>query len=545
IQEDNEWIYGDALNKYIKEMLSSEISDFFLFDGEMLQQYKGLSTDTNSAKKLKTQIEKVIKTPYIKTARDDLKIIKRDLVQKIGEGTDDKQLQIVLAGLRELSEEEDKYENTLDDLTGYIEAEREVLKSIESDLASHSAMMETMTNLNEINEKVTFTVHEIDNAKEIIKSQGSNAWSYLASSLIQSKKMHLETEENELSSFIEENRTRDILTSLLDDSSHHCKLCDSILSPEKKIAIKNKLSDHSIQDTALAEEKLKDIRKLLNKISSSDDLAILRRQPQKYYDKVVELQDYDIEIENLKRQTNLSEQKDIKELLTKQSESLHEIQKLEDSIDQCNQELYGPNAIKGNGLYGPEGIQKTKKIREDLLQKLQKDKPAYDKNQNLLKLCTDAEKVLSNTLERLIEEVRKEIESSANEMYRKMTVEKSRTSLKINEAFGLDVIDVNGERITTSSAGNQIVALSLLYGLKHATGLKGPLLIDTPFARVDLEHRQSMLNSYAEMTDQIILLVHSGEIHEGGDLELSISKNIGSRYTIQKESDTKSTLMRV
>ncbi|MDB2649630.1 hypothetical protein N9Y19_01735 [Porticoccaceae bacterium] len=545
IQEDNEWIYGDALNKYIKEMLSSEISDFFLFDGEMLQQYKGLSNDTNSAKKLKTQIEKVIKTPYIKTARDDLKIIKRDLVQKIGEGTDDKQLQILLAGLRELSEEEDKYEDTLDELTGYIEAEREVLKSIESDLASHSAMMETMTNLNEIKEKVTFTVHEIDNAKEILKSQGSNAWSYLASSLIQSKKMHLETEENELSSFIEENRTRDILTSLLDDSSHHCKLCDSILSPEKKIAIKNKLSDHSIQDTALAEEKLKDIRKLLNKISSSDDLAILRRQPQKYYDKVVELQDYDIEIENLKRQTNLSEQKDINELLTKHSESLHEIQKLEDSIDQCNQELYGPNAIKGNGLYGPEGIQKTKKIREDLLQKLQKDKPAYDKNQNLLKLCTDAEKVLSNTLERLIEEVRKEIESSANEMYRKMTVEKSRTSLKINEAFGLDVIDVNGERITTSSAGNQIVALSLLYGLKHATGLKGPLLIDTPFARVDLEHRQSMLNSYAEMTDQIILLVHSGEIHEGGDLELSISKNIGSRYTIQKESDTKSTLMRV
>jgi len=203
IQEDNEWIYGDALNKYIKEMLSSEISDFFLFDGEMLQQYKGLSTDTNSAKKLKTQIEKVIKTPYIKTARDDLKIIKRDLVQKIGEGTDDKQLQIVLAGLRELSEEEDKYENTLDDLTGYIEAEREVLKSIESDLASHSAMMETMTNLNEINEKVTFTVHEIDNAKEIIKSQGSNAWSYLASSLIQSKKCILKL-RNELSSFIEE-----------------------------------------------------------------------------------------------------------------------------------------------------------------------------------------------------------------------------------------------------------------------------------------------------------------------------------------------------
>jgi DNA sulfur modification protein DndD len=199
----------------------------------------------------------------------------------------------------------------------------------------------------------------------------------------------------------------------------------------------------------------------------------------------------------------------------------------------------------GKELYGPEGIQKTKKIREDLLNKLQNDKPIHDRNQMLLDLCTSAERVLSDTLERLIQEVRKEIETFANQMYKKMTVETSSTSLKINEAFGLDVLDLNGERITTSSAGNQIVALSLLYGLKQATGLKGPLLIDTPFARVDLEHRQSMLDSYSEMTDQIILLVHSGEIREGGGLELSIAKNIGSRYTIQKESDTNSTLLRV
>jgi DNA sulfur modification protein DndD len=126
-----------------------------------------------------------------------------------------------------------------------------------------------------------------------------------------------------------------------------------------------------------------------------------------------------------------------------------------------------------------------------------------------------------------------------------MTVETSLTSLKINEGFGLDVLDANNEKITTSSAGNQIVAMSLLYGLKKATGLNGPLLIDTPFARVDLEHRQSMLNSYAEMTDQIILLVHSGEISEGGNLEKSIAKNIGARYSINKESDTNSLLIRI
>ncbi|MDA8598219.1 AAA family ATPase [Porticoccaceae bacterium] len=545
IKEGNTWIFGDALDKYVREMLSSDISDFFLFDGEMLQQYKGLSTDTTSAKKLRDQIEKVIKTPYIKTARDDLKIIRRELLQKVGDGTDDRQLQLLYTGLRELGEHEEKYESTLTELTESIASEKEILKGIDSDLASHSEMMETMRDLESIDNKVTHIKSELDNTKDILKSQGSNAWTYLASCFIGSKKIHLEREERELSGFIDENRTRDILNILYKESSHHCKLCDVVLSAEQKLAIKNKLSAYSSQDTAVAERKLKDIRKLLNKISSSDDLATLRRQPKKFYDNVDKLQGYEVEIENLKRQTNSSEQSDIKDLLDKQVECTQEIRELEDSVGRCNQELTGPNATKGQALYGPEGIQQTKKKREDLLNKLQKDKPIHDKNQMLLDLCTSAEKVLSDTLERLIQEVRKEIETFANEIYGKMTVEKSGTSLKINESFGLDVLDVNGERITTSSAGNQIVALSLLYGLKQATGLKGPLLIDTPFARVDLEHRQSMLNSYAEMTDQIILLVHSGEIREGGELELSIAKNIGSRYTIQKESDTNSTLLRV
>ena len=219
-------------------------------------------------------------------------------------------------------------------------------------------------------------------------------------------------------------------------------------------------------------------------------------------------------------------------------------------MDQCTLWLglgaeAAPSAQGEHGLYGPEGIRKDKEQRETLLKDIQKDKPIKDKNQQMLDLCISADKVLNSTLDKLVHEVRKEIEGYANEMYKKMTVEKSSTSLQINESFGLDVIDANGEIITTSSAGNQIVALSLLYGLKKATGLKGPLLIDTPFARIDLEHRASMLNSYVEMPEQIILLVHSGEIKEGDDLELSIAKSIGARYKIQKESDTNSRLVKV
>ena len=534
IKVDRNYLFGDEMEGYVKKMLPRDISDFFLFDGEMLQQYKGLATSTTAAKKLKTQIEKVIKTPYIKAARDDMSAIKRDLLKAVKDRTDDKQIGLLLTKLEDLSIKEEEHSNSLELLENDVQTEEEEIKKIESNLRNYEEMIEITRALEVVKKRVTHTEHNIENAKNNMKLISSNAWTYLASTFIESRRFDLEKKGNELSKFIDENRTNDVLNTLYKESMSHCNLCNGELTPAQKLYIESKLHEYSTENTADAEAELKDIQQLLNKISNTDDLEMLRKQPNSYYSNIEQLHEYNIEIENLNKQANSSEQKDILDLMQQKANCENEKKQLNESIENIF-----------NELNGPEGIRKNKTDVEILYSKLQKDKPIYDRNQSLLELCTKVERTLSETLENLIYQVREEIEEYANEMYSKMTVETSLTSLKINEGFGLDVLDANNEKITTSSAGNQIVAMSLLYGLKKATGLNGPLLIDTPFARVDLEHRQSMLNSYAEMTDQIILLVHSGEISEGGNLEKSIAKNIGARYSINKESDTNSLLIRI
>jgi len=534
IKVDRNYLFGDEMEGYVKKMLPRDISDFFLFDGEMLQQYKGLATSTTAAKKLKTQIEKVIKTPYIKAARDDMSAIKRDLLKAVKDRTDDKQIGLLLTKLEDLSIKEEEHSNSLELLENDVQTEEEEIKKIESNLRNYEEMIEITRALEVVKKRVTHTEHNIENAKNNMKLISSNAWTYLASTFIESRRSDLEKKGNELSKFIDENRTNDVLNTLYKESMSHCNLCNGELTPAQKLYIESKLHEYSTENTADAEAELKDIQQLLNKISNTDDLEMLRKQPDSYYSNIEQLHEYNIEIENLNKQANSSEQKDILDLMQQKANCENEKKQLNESIENIF-----------NELNGPEGIRKNKTDVETLYSKLQKDKPIYDRNQSLLELCAKVERTLSETLENLIYQVREEIEEYANEMYSKMTVETSLTSLKINEGFGLDVLDANNEKITTSSAGNQIVAMSLLYGLKKATGLNGPLLIDTPFARVDLEHRQSMLNSYAEMTDQIILLVHSGEISEGGSLEKSIAQNIGARYSINKESDTNSLLIRI
>ena len=76
IKVEDTFLTGDKQELYIKEMLSEDISDFFLFDGEMLQEYKALVASRNTASKLKSQIQKSLRTPHIKSAQDDIKIYK-------------------------------------------------------------------------------------------------------------------------------------------------------------------------------------------------------------------------------------------------------------------------------------------------------------------------------------------------------------------------------------------------------------------------------------------------------------------------------------
>lgn len=544
IQENKKWISGDSVDQYIKEMLPQNISDFFLFDGELLQQYKGLTAETASAKKLKNQIEKVIKTPYIRGALEDLRAIKRGYLKKVMDRTDDKQLELLLSKIRELSLKEDEFSRDLKELEENIETEREKVKRINSDLANFDEMAETMNDLSLARSKATFVENELATIKETIRSQTSSAWFNLASTFIKSKRCELQRELEDLTKFIDENRINSALSSLYERTHRQCELCGSDLTEKEHAYIRDKINKVSLKDTGPAENKLKEVQKLLNRISSTDNFVLLREQPDKFLDYSEQLSEHYIEIENLEKKCNQSEERDIKNLIKEQTACNHEIKALEDSIDRIQKELEGP-AERAGDLYTQDGLLESKKQCENLLEKLQKDKPVFDRNQKLLEICNQAEKTLDATLEKLIFRVKGEIEEFANEIYQSITVEKSQTRLKINDGFGLDVLDANGEAITTSSAGNQIVALSLLCGLKKATGLRGPLLIDTPFARVDLEHRQSMLNSYADMTDQIILLVHSGEIDENSELEQSIAKNVGARYLIKKESDTSSYLERL
>jgi DNA sulfur modification protein DndD len=86
-----------------------------------------------------------------------------------------------------------------------------------------------------------------------------------------------------------------------------------------------------------------------------------------------------------------------------------------------------------------------------------------------------------------------------------------------------------------ASAGeDQIFALSLIAAIARVSGARVPVVMDTPLARLDTDHRTNVLKYFASRaSEQVIFLSQPDEVH-GPYLEV-IRDRIGATYHLDFE----------
>lgn len=159
-------------------------------------------------------------------------------------------------------------------------------------------------------------------------------------------------------------------------------------------------------------------------------------------------------------------------------------------------------------------------------------------------IVTGLERTFAASIERLRDRLRERVGLLANDAFKQMTTQKAYRGLEINANYGLSILDGAGRRVPVRSAGaEQVVALSLIDGLNRTGRAVGPVVMDTPFGRLDLKHRDNILTYLPTVTSQFVLLVHSGEIRPETDLA-TIKPRIGAVYSIEEVSPTQSKIER-
>jgi DNA sulfur modification protein DndD len=64
-----------------------------------------------------------------------------------------------------------------------------------------------------------------------------------------------------------------------------------------------------------------------------------------------------------------------------------------------------------------------------------------------------------------------------------------------------------------SAGAEHIVALSLMGALQRNAPLSGPIVMDSPFGRLDNVHTTKVVQALSSMADQVMLLVYESELN--------------------------------
>ena len=111
------------------------------------------------------------------------------------------------------------------------------------------------------------------------------------------------------------------------------------------------------------------------------------------------------------------------------------------------------------------------------------------------------------------------------------------------ETFAATLINAAGSRIPKSSlsAGEkQIYAIAMLWALARTSGRSLPMIIDTPLARLDGDHRTALVERYfAKASHQVIVLSTDTEIDT--NLREKLAPSVSHSYHLAYDNEAKAT----
>jgi DNA sulfur modification protein DndD len=121
------------------------------------------------------------------------------------------------------------------------------------------------------------------------------------------------------------------------------------------------------------------------------------------------------------------------------------------------------------------------------------------------------------------------------------------TAVRVDpESFAVSLIDREGREIPKAalSAGEkQVYAISILWALARTSGRALPMIIDTPLARLDSEHRANLVARYfPSASHQVILLSTDTEVD--APLLATLDPSISHAYHLEYDSVHGRTVVR-
>ena len=503
----------------LSNLLDKRISRFFLFDGEQLHEYEKLLFEgEESARLVKSSIEQILGVPVLENAIEDLARVAADVGKKISKVArlNDKTKQQAFQA-QQIEEEIEAAEADLGDLEKLrAEAESEI-DAADTVLQKYEASQEVVKQIEAVEKEIA----DIEKARKAIAEERSVAlagsWRDALSIAVEPLRADIEGKWAAQAKLAQNEQLVEQLERSLEQGS--CDLCDHELDVKVKEALKERLE--AVNGSKPQELPQIEVGALaLAAIAETGEMARAQRFDEQISERETEAAGKQQELKMIRESAKESPTPDVRAAVSRRDKAIGNAAMIDDQIEKkkaaiADQEQIVKDIVKS--IAEGDGSKELASLKE-------KGQLAND----LKLLCEEAKS-------RFRDELRDQVEHDASAIFRDLTTEPSHAGLRINESYGLETVGPDDKVVPSRSAGQeQIVALSLIGALNRNAARRAPVMMDTPFGRLDPGHRKKVLEFLAGMAEQVFLLVHEGEVDEA-DLE-KIAADIKQEFDLERES---------
>lgn len=523
---------ADAIAVRLQTILPPDISQFFLFDGEMIREFEERLHASHGADFVRHAISLVVGVPALKRGAEDLESLKTKTEaeanrllkaqKKNAELADNLErnrvsLEATKADLEKLEREEERLEADRADTATQLRRLQDVAQRVrERDLLEDEADR-LKDELEELHRQSAALLQEswwaaatskIEIAQDAIEQQHDQALTRQANA----RAIRRQIEE------IEVTLQRGL-----------CSLCGQSLGTEFRAKVEAELEAlrSSLASAAQGSPDEGPTASLLHGLK-----AFRGRPLRTLIDSAKRASQLELDI--FERRTRIHE---INEVI--KASDAEDAARLQRQLEALTADLATTRQLRRQAQEKRSALENQ---RNTLRQQLLKVPDIGDRVTRKLRLLSALESTFSAAVARFRDSVRANVESQAQVLFKVLTTEPEFQGISVSEDYEVRILDATGSPVAPSAAAQQVSALALIGGLKAAAVREGPLVIDTPLARFDIGHRDRVLDTLPRMGGQVVLLLHPGEFDRARYID-RLGGRVSRELTLKRESDQESRLV--
>jgi DNA sulfur modification protein DndD len=537
LQRDSMAVPGFQIEPEINQIAPEQISRFFLFDGELLQEYESLLIEGSAqGKKIKEAIEQVLGVPALVQGRDEIStLLKTAQRQQTRDLSQVKGLEAQAEEQGRLQEKQQALESDLADIKSRLAKTHNERLQLDDELGKLADKLRAKAEIDVLETQLKL-IHDQQGEREKERlSLVRDVWRDLLDAKLTLRRDQLLAEQQKYTAEIARRGALEANIERLKEmiSATLCPSCGGTVPQERR--------DAAGADLGRLEGELRSL--------TTNQEALARCHT---------------ELTALARLKATGAGSRIRNIDAETKRAGVELTRIENKVEKLKDEIYGfdtaetarkralrdqlfkeETRLESDSDAVREGIEDTKRKLSLIALALKGLSAARASRATaIVNTCDSLEKVFNQSIQNLRENLRTKVQVQATQAFLQLTHQKAYKSLQINDAYGLTIIDDTDRAVSVRSAGaEQIVALSLIDGLNRTGRAAGPIMMDTPFGRLDLKHRANILRYLPTVASQFILLVHDGEFRRDTDL-VPLAERIGAAYEIREVNSRYSRIER-